>query len=261
MGRPRLSRSRQSPSPIRHDGPFRTFGLDAGPLVFAPSQPPGWSHLVTVRSGTATLRAEATLAFVDPDTSAWVPAGHGFALELHGPCALRIAYVDREFVPPRSFGPVRISALLAEIIERAVRAGYLDPSEPRDARMLAVARDELCALGDADVAMHLTMPRDPQLVRAVDVALRSLAYAPSIEDLARVASLSPRSFERRFVSETGLSPRTWFRRARLRAASAALASGRPVTEVAFACGYTSSSAFGAAYRSVFGTTPVRSLRR
>jgi AraC-like DNA-binding protein len=261
MGRAGLTRSRQSLSPIRHDGPFRTFGLDAGPLVFAPSQPPGWSHLVMVRSGSATLRAENALAFVDPATAAWVPAGLGFALDLHGPCALRIAYVADDFVPARAFGAVRASPLLIEIVERTVRLGYLDPDEPRDARMLAVVRDELCALEPARERDALAMPRDPGLVRAVEFALRSHERAPSVAELADVAACSLRSFERVFTRETGLAPRAWFRRARLRAASAALASGVSVTEAGFACGYTSPSAFVAAYKSVFGITPGRALRR
>jgi AraC-like DNA-binding protein len=246
---------------MRHDGPFRTFGLDAGPLVFAPSQPPGWSHLVTVRSGTATLRAEGALAFVDPDTAAWVPAGHRFALELHGPCALRIAYVADDFAPPRAFGPVRVSSLLIEIVERTMLLGYLDPAEPRDARMLAVASDELRALETARGCDALAMPRDIDLVRAIEFALRSPDRAPTVAELANVAAYSLRSFERLFTRETGLAPRAWLRRARLYAASAALASGASVTEAGFASGYTSPSAFVAAYKSVFGITPGRALRR
>jgi AraC-like DNA-binding protein len=261
MGRPSLTRSRQSLSPIRQDGPFRTFGLDAGPLVFVPSQPPGWSHLVMVRSGTATLRAENAIAFVDPVTAMWVPAGFGFALELHGPSALRIAYVANDFAPPRAFGPVRVSSLLIEIVERAMLLGYLDPAEPRDARMLAVASDELRALETARGCDALAMPRDPGLVRAIDYALRSSDRAPSVAELANVAACSLRSFERLFTRETGLAPRAWLRRARLYAASAALASGVSVTDAGFASGYTSPSAFVAAYKSIFGITPGRALRR
>jgi AraC-like DNA-binding protein len=261
MGRASLARSRQSVSPIRHDGPFRTFGLDAGPLVFAPSQPPGWSHLVMVRSGTATLRADNALAFVDPVTATWVPAGLGFALELHGPCALRIAYVANDFTPARALGAVRVSALLVEIVERTVLRGYLDPAEARDARLLAVASDELRALETARERDALALPRDPGLIRAIEFALRSPDRTPSVAELANVAACSLRSFERLFRRETGLAPRAWLRRARLYAASSALASGASVTEAGFACGYTSSSAFVAAYKSVFGITPGRALRR
>jgi AraC-like DNA-binding protein len=214
-----------------------------------------------VRSGTATLRAENALAFVDPATATWVPAGLGFALELHGPCALRIAYVANDFVPPRAFGPVCPSTLLIEIVERTMLLGYLDPAEPRAARMLAVASDELRALETARERDALAMPRDPGLVRAIEFALRTSDRAPSVAELANVAACSLRSFERLFTRETGLAPRAWFRRARLYAASAALASGASVTEAGFASGYTSPSAFVAAYKSVFGITPGRALRR
>ena len=71
-----------------------------------------------------------------------------------------------------------------------------------------------------------------------------------------------RSLERRFRDETGLTPGAWRRQRRLLAAMERLAAGEPVKAVADSAGYASSSAFVAAFRETFGTTPGRySTRR
>jgi transcriptional regulator GlxA family with amidase domain len=152
---------------------------------------------------------------------------------------------------------VVIPALLLESIERAVQCGYLDPARDRDARLLAVMHDELAALTDVRPAFTLPSPRDPNLRTAIQRVLASPEEMPSIASLASTANLSVRTFERRFIEETGLTPRTWLRRARLITAVVALASGASVTEAGLACGYSSLSAFICAYRTTFGTTPGR----
>ncbi len=54
--------------------------------------------------------------------------------------------------------------------------------------------------------------------------------------------------------------RVWRQRARLLRALVALAGAMPVTAVAFDAGYDSPSAFIAAFKREFGTTPARYFR-
>jgi AraC-like DNA-binding protein len=229
--------------------------LNAGPVTFAPPQPAGWSQLVAVRKGAATLRRAGAWALVVPSTAVWIPAGAGYAIELSERCELRIAYVAEGFVSERACGSVAMPALLSEIVERAVESGYLDPSRTRDARLIAVARDELLALRPAAACFSLPMPRERALLEAVELALRVPEEAPSVAALASAAALSIRTFERRFARDTGLTPRAWLRLFRLGTATRRLATGAPVTEVAFAAGYASLSAFVYAYKSTYGFTP------
>jgi len=205
------------------------------------------------------VRSAGALALVVPGTSLWVPAGTEYALDLHGPCDLRVAYVATWFGVERASGAVAMPALLAEILERAVASGYLDSNEPRDARLIAVAGDELRALRGA-AGFALCMPREAALLAAVEAVLPMLDEPPTVAALALAASMSLRTFERRFAAETGLAPRAWLRRARLVAATVALARGASVTEAGLASGYASLSAFVAAYRSVFLTTPGSAAR-
>jgi AraC family transcriptional activator FtrA len=80
-------------------------------------------------------------------------------------------------------------------------------------------------------------PLDDPIGRAMDFARGRLAQRVSVRDLARHAHLSPRQFERRFQSATGLAPGRWLTRTRIESSLALLESdARPVEDVAAAVG-------------------------
>jgi AraC-like DNA-binding protein len=77
------------------------------------------------------------------------------------------------------------------------------------------------------------------------------------EDLAAEVGLAPRSLARRFADETGMTWRAVLRRQRLLRAIEELAtSDAPVTKIAFTVGYSSLSAFNAAFQDLTGRTPT-----
>jgi AraC-like DNA-binding protein len=63
--------------------------------------------------------------------------------------------------------------------------------------------------------------------------------------------------QRLFLTETGLALETWRGRARMQQAVVALSAGASVTGTALEAGYQSASAFIAAFKRTFGTTPAR----
>jgi len=77
------------------------------------------------------------------------------------------------------------------------------------------------------------------------------------EELAYEVGLAPRSLARRFQEETGMTWRAVLRRMRVLRAIEELAAGdTPITKIAFGVGYTSLSAFNAAFRELTGRTPM-----
>ena len=257
MGRPLAPQGQN----VSGDGPLRAFGLTVGRIAFVPPQPSGWSFLAWTRSGALTVRTESRIADACRASAVWVPRGIAFGVESHGRCDLRIAYFAAGFVPDRAFGAVVASGVLREVVERAIVRGYLDPAIARDARLIAVAADEVATLATAQEAFVLPLPRDVRLRAAFERAVASPDAMPSVAELAVVAGMTLRTFERHFAHETGLTPRAWLQRARLRAAALALALGASITEAGLASGYASLSAFIAAYRGVTGDTPGRAGRR
>ena len=79
--------------------------------------------------------------------------------------------------------------------------------------------------------------------------------------LARRFGVGVRTLERGFVAETGLSLGEWRRQARFMEALRQLGAGSSVKRAAMEAGYRTPSAFIAAFRSSFRTTPGRYFRR
>jgi transcriptional regulator GlxA family with amidase domain len=98
--------------------------------------------------------------------------------------------------------------------------------------------------------------RSPELRRALRLTEERLGGDVRFADLADEVGLAPRSLARRFSDETGMTWRAVLRRMRLLRAIEELAAGdTPVTTIAFTVGYTSLSAFNAAFQKLTGRTP------
>jgi len=104
------------------------------------------------------------------------------------------------------------------------------------------------------------LPAD--LVRVIDWLRGHLAEPISLERLAVVAGVRPRTLEAHFRSFLGTTPLGWVRRMRLVNARRELERGRArVTDIALANGFSQLGRFATDYRSVFGEAPSMTLRR
>ena len=98
--------------------------------------------------------------------------------------------------------------------------------------------------------------RSDVLRRALDITKAHLDTTQSFEDVAAKAGATPRTLARRFADELGMTWRQTQRRLRMVYAVELLSEEKAgITEVAFATGYNSLSAFNAAFREFMGQTP------
>lgn len=103
--------------------------------------------------------------------------------------------------------------------------------------------------------LDLRIPRDLRLARlARSIAADPLRAHSLTEDAARLG-LSKRTLTRRFREETGESIGRWRALACIRTALPLLADDVPVWMVAIECGYSTPSAFAAAFRRGLGISP------
>lgn len=135
-----------------------------------------------------------------------------------------------------------------------------DPA--RQVSLLTVMLEEISIAPAAP--LQLTLPQDR---RAKQVAEQLLAHPHSTTNQAQLASrfgLSVRTLSRLFSEQTGLSFSQWRQQARVLASMAHLLQGEAVSETAAHCGYDNVSAFIAAFKLRFGSTPgqfqARNLR-
>ncbi|WP_417768821.1 transcriptional regulator FtrA [Stappia sp.] len=84
-----------------------------------------------------------------------------------------------------------------------------------------------------------------------------------VDGLARKAGMSERTFHRRVIGATGLSPGAWILQERLRAAQLLLETQphRPLEDVSLACGFGSADSLRRQFRARFGVTPSSYRRR
>jgi AraC family transcriptional regulator, transcriptional activator FtrA len=84
----------------------------------------------------------------------------------------------------------------------------------------------------------------------------------SVDDFAQRANMSPRTFARRFVDETGTTPHRWLTQQRLIAAQQRLeTTNDSIDEVAEAVGFDTAETLRHHFRRMFGTTPTAYRKR
>jgi AraC-like DNA-binding protein len=101
----------------------------------------------------------------------------------------------------------------------------------------------------------LPLPSDARALTAANTVLANPAEDTTAADVARRSGLGSRTLERLFRAETGMTFGMWRQKARLLESVRRLAEGGSVTNAALDSGYSSVSAYIAAFKQTFGCTP------
>jgi transcriptional regulator GlxA family with amidase domain len=109
---------------------------------------------------------------------------------------------------------------------------------------------------------HRSSSRDAVIERCQLWAAGHYQEDAPVRAMAAIAGLAERTFKRRFVAATGLSPLDYIHTLRLEEAKQMLGSGRsPVEAIAHEVGYQDSAFFGRLFRRRTGLTPGQYRRR
>lgn len=224
-----------------------------------------WAQVVYASRGVLAVETASTRWVVPPLRCLWVGAGVAHRIETIGEVSLRTVYLrtDRTRALAGPLLVLDVSPLLRELLLEVVRIGVLDDAR---AEHRALSLLMLSEIGHApQLGLALTMPVDPRARAVADRVCGGLTDGG--EDTATLARLtrgigtSPRTTERLFVKETGMSFGRWRQQARLQHAVRRLGEQAPVTTVAFECGYDSVSAFVTMFKRALGTTPGHYCQR
>jgi AraC-like DNA-binding protein len=216
-----------------------------------------WGQLIWASRGVITINVGSALWVAPSYQLLWLPPDHPHSVRMSGSGVLHRIYIARTRCAsmPTQSTVLQMGALLRELLRRVLDRDTLQAHVPADERLLAMIHDEMtiASVGPVD----LPMPGDVRARRAADL-LRATPYGELLNDtetIARHAGASVRTLERIFIRETGLTFGTWRQRARMLHAMTLLTDGHSVTQAGIAVGYTSTSAFVVAFRSVLGCTP------
>lgn len=214
----------------------------------------GRTQLVFAAAGVVTVETAEGSWTVPPQRAVWVPGGLVHDLAMHGRVELRSLY----FLPTLPGVPAEPSVLSVTPLARELVLRLMDlPPAPDESwrRLVATLLDELAGVGSA--LLHLPLPTDRRARRVAEALLAEPGDGRRLEDWAARVGAAPRTLLRHFRRDTGLGFAAWRQQARFIAALPRLAAREPVTAVALDLGYDSPSAFVAAFRKAFGTTPGR----
>ena len=108
----------------------------------------------------------------------------------------------------------------------------------------------------------LAESRLSQVNRAIQWLQANFASPMQVDDLARLAGMSPASFHRHFKTVTAMSPLQYQKQLRLQAArTRLLVAPGDVAGAGFSVGYDSASQFSREYARLFGAPPGRDAAR
>jgi AraC-like DNA-binding protein len=106
----------------------------------------------------------------------------------------------------------------------------------------------------------LSLSVDARITRAIEWMRGRLKGPVSLDQVAKVAHLSPSRFRHLFVSQTGISFRAYLLWARVSAAMGAAMGGMSWTEAAQAWGFADSAHLSRTCRRMFGIAPSMLVR-
>lgn len=254
-----MSKMRQSGRTDTDGVVIRTFAVRYVSPHRLPEHAHDWHQLVYASEGVMWVHTPRGDWVVPPNRAVWVPAGVIHAIEVTPGLFVRTLYVQPavEATLPTACTAVNVSPLLRELILHVVSLGALRRTDAVMQRLIAFLLDQIAVLP----TIPLTLPglTDERARRAADWMRANPGDSGSLKTLARRVRASVRTLERAFRTETGMSLGRWRTQLRLLQALRLLAAGRSVTDVAMAVGYEGPSAFIAAFKRTFGTTPGRYL--
>jgi transcriptional regulator GlxA family with amidase domain len=167
---------------------------------------------------------------------------------------------DRIFIVD---GPIWTSAGMTAGFDLALAMVDTDmgPEAAKEvARLLVMSQRRVGGQKQHSVMLDLT-PKSDRIARVLTHIRLNLRNALSIDELAVVASLSPRQFSRAFLEETGQSPAKAVEQLRMEAARFMIEEGRhSVNEVAQQAGFGDRERMRRAFLRTFGVS-AEALRR
>ncbi|MFT3886742.1 MAG: AraC family transcriptional regulator [Arachnia sp.] len=205
--------------------------------------------------GVSTITVGARTWTITSHDGLWVPAGVLHAGWAPAGTWYRTAHFAVNAVPSLSPTPVavEITPLLSQLLDRLDDEGLSEASRSLTEAMI------LDVLKPSPDPLLVHLPTSELLRPIVDALTADPGDTRRLSDWSDALGVSTRTLTRAFQQETGLGFREW--QARLRAQNAVLLldSGLSLLDVAELTGYTSPSAFAAAFRRTTGLVPSRFL--
>ncbi|WP_111497223.1 AraC family transcriptional regulator [Marinobacter bohaiensis] len=217
-------------------------------------------QLAWAEQGVLRIITDGGAWVVPPTHAVWIAPWIRHQVTTQTRASIRYLYVDASACHdlPEQCQVMEMTGLLRALIGRVMALDPTHPPHGGDARLVQVVLDEIARLEPSP--LYLPAARDRRLQAVMQQLSADPADRRHLAELARDCGASPRTVERLFKAETGMSFQQWRTRLRLLEAVNRLSQGERSATVAHTLGYRSSSAFVATFRRHFGKPPQSFIR-
>lgn len=211
-------------------------------------------QLVYASHGLLCVDTATSRWVLPPLRAVWVPARTPHTVTAKADSQMSTLYLDPSLTPANldTVTVVSVSRLLRELIHQIQ---HDPPTGPARHRLEAVIIDQLTIAPTAP--LELPQLHDPRLRTIANILETNPQDRRTLRDYGQHVGANERTLQRLFAAETGTTFGQWRTQLRLQHGIIALGQGHNVTTAAILSGYNEPSAFIAAFRSAFGTTPAR----
>jgi AraC-like DNA-binding protein len=217
-------------------------------------------YLLCASRGALRLEARGRVWVLPPARAALIAAAEPIQVAIPQPVTTSSVLFDPGFAPqpPAPLTVFDLTSLARALVNECTQwPDAADPLPPYARTMFGALAAVAWRLAEHPSPVTVPSGRSPELRQALALTENGLAEDLTFEDIAGRVGLAPRSLARRFEDECGTTWSAVVRRMRvLRAIEKLAADESSVTAIAHAVGYTSLSAFNAAFRELTGRTPT-----
>jgi AraC-like DNA-binding protein len=213
-------------------------------------------QLVYASCGVMTVRTGNGMWVVPTHRAVWIPKAVPHTITMSGTVAMRTLYLRAGLARslPRDCCVVNVPPLLNELILHTCAAGPLRQRVAWQRHLIDVILDQLQAI--RAVPLQLPNLSDRRALRVAETLLADPGNRQPLARICKESGASRRTVERLFQEETGMTFGKWRQQLRLMEGMRLLGEGAKVTHAALDAGYSTPSAFIAAFRKALGTTPA-----
>jgi AraC-like DNA-binding protein/quercetin dioxygenase-like cupin family protein len=218
------------------------------------------AQLIYAVHGVMVVSTDQGQWIVPPTRGIWMPPHTDHWTRMVGEVRMRTVYIWEDAAPglPNAIKAVAISPLLRELILAAIDVPESYTPDSRDGRVMQLLLDEIALL--PTLPLHLPTPTDPRLIQICETISRVPDDDSTLSGWAERFDVDPKTIQRLFARQTGMTFGQWRQQARLLMGLEQLATGARVIDVALNLGYESPSAFATMFKRQFGETPTQYFR-
>ncbi|MCH7338569.1 AraC family transcriptional regulator [Acinetobacter higginsii] len=208
-------------------------------------------------TGVLTVITHRGSWVVPPKRALWIPAGIDHEVHMGGITKTRSAYILPQAAMqadlPSHCAVINVSPLLHELLSTAVDLPAEYQLGGRDDYLMRLIIEEIALM--PELPLNAPLPQEPRLAALCLQLLKTPSLEDDLDQIAVQVGMSRRNFTRIFRQQTGMSFSNWRQQACLLNALTRMELGQSITSVAMELGYSSSSAFTAAFKRSLGVAP------